>query len=62
MSNRLLKIGDVENAIGFKKSFIYKEIGNGTFPRPLKVGKSSRWKEADIQAWMENLESRSAAA
>lgn len=51
---RLLPIKDVEQKIGFKKSYIYKEIIAGNFPPPIKRGKSSRWKLSVINAWIEH--------
>lgn len=34
------------------KSYIYKELAAGRFPRPVKVGRRSVWIESEIDAWM----------
>ncbi len=51
-SERLLRIGDVENTIGFKASFIYDRIKSGQFPAPIRVGKAIRWPESLVQNWV----------
>lgn len=55
----LLKLEQVEAQTGMKKSYIYREMGKGTFPASHKVGSSTRWCQSDIQRW---IASRSNAA
>ncbi|WP_442801364.1 helix-turn-helix transcriptional regulator [Serratia rubidaea] len=48
----LLKIQEVEQSIGHKKTFIYDRISKGQFPAPKKLGsKSSRWLRGEVEAW-----------
>lgn len=35
------------------RSQIYQLIQADRFPRPLKLGRSSRWVKSDIQKWLE---------
>lgn len=54
---RLLKLKDVENKTGLKKSTIYYKIQKGTFPQPVKPAASaSVWPEHEvdrvIMAWV----------
>lgn len=35
-----------------KKTAIYDRIKDGTFPKPLKLGRMSGWLESDVQAWI----------
>jgi len=51
---KLLRLSEVMEIVGFKKSTIYKYIRNGDFPKQIKIGKSSRWKHSDIQNWIKN--------
>lgn len=51
---RLLTLSQVEDKIGFKKTFIYKKISDGDFPAPVKFGLSSRWEESKIDDWIEH--------
>lgn len=55
MAKKILKIGDVEDRTGKKKSSIYADIKAGTFPAPISLGGRSRgWVDTDIDEWLEN--------
>ncbi|MEH6577753.1 MAG: AlpA family phage regulatory protein [Amphritea sp.] len=45
----------VEDMIGLKKSFIYREIAKGKFPSQIKIGNVARWRESDIDNWIDQL-------
>ncbi len=49
---RLIPLLSVESATGFKSSFIYQLIKEGKFPKPVKIGASSRWRESEVQHWI----------
>lgn len=53
-TERLLPLPEVESRSGFKSSFIYQLIKEGKFPKPVKIGTASRWRESEIQAWIFN--------
>jgi prophage regulatory protein len=38
--------------IGLCRSNIYQQIQGGKFPEPVKIGRSSRWLAAEIEAWV----------
>ncbi|WP_426990847.1 helix-turn-helix transcriptional regulator [Cupriavidus sp. 30B13] len=40
--------------VGLSRSGIYARIQAGTFPSPIKMGHSSGWIEAEVQAWSES--------
>jgi prophage regulatory protein len=47
-----IRLSEVEQLIGLKRTAIYKRIKDGEFPAPVKVGKrASRWSTADIEKW-----------
>ncbi|EMR4106885.1 TPA: AlpA family phage regulatory protein [Stenotrophomonas maltophilia] len=48
----LLKLEQVEAQTGMNKSYIYREMGKGTFPPRHKVGGGTRWYQSDIQRWI----------
>ncbi len=50
----LLAFEPLSHYVGFGRSRIYQLIGAGEFPQPLKIGKSSRWVKAEIDAWIAN--------
>ena len=51
---RLIPLPEVESRSGFKSSFIYQLIKEGKFPKPVKIGSASRWRESEVQQWIHN--------
>jgi prophage regulatory protein len=52
-SDRLLRIKELENKLGVKKSTIYKMIQAGEFPKPVKISERARgWRESRAEAWI----------
>ena len=47
---RCLRNRDVLNKVGLRKSNLYKMIGEGLFPKPIKVGRASLWIEEEVDA------------
>jgi predicted DNA-binding transcriptional regulator AlpA len=33
--------------------WFYKLISEGLFPKPIKLGRSSRWLKSEVEAWMQ---------
>jgi prophage regulatory protein len=59
--DRLLRLKEVTARTGMGKSTIYRKIGQGLFPAPVSVGgQSVRWRESDIDRWMQALTPRAA--
>ena len=53
--DRLIRLPDVENLIGCKKSTVYTMVREGTFPKPIRL--SSRmvaWPETAVLQWMQD--------
>ena len=38
---------------GLTDKWFYKLIQDGSFPKPIKFGRSSRWLKSEIQTWVE---------
>lgn len=52
----LLKIDTVLAITGLSTATLYRRIADGTFPRPLKIGRvMSRWSADDVRHWASNL-------
>ena len=60
--DRLLTIRDVEQLTGFKKSSVYSFIEAGDFPKPIKIGRSSRWPSSEISDWVQETIQRGRSA
>ena len=52
---KLLSIKEVTQIAGFKTSTIYKFIKTKGFPKPVKIGKSSRWLLSEINKWINQM-------
>ncbi|WP_088347467.1 MULTISPECIES: AlpA family transcriptional regulator [Rhodomicrobium] len=49
---KFLRLPAVEAAIGKKKSWLYRAVEAGEFPRPIKIGSATVvWDAAEIGAW-----------
>ena len=49
---RLVRLSDVEQLTGFRKSHIYAAIKSGVFPAPIKSGRATRFLESEIFDWI----------
>ena len=49
----LFGFAPLSHYVGFGRSRIYQLIGAGKFPKPIKLGKSSRWLKTEIDAWIQ---------
>lgn len=50
---RMLRLRDVESRTGLRRATIYKHAKEGSFPKPVPLGKnSSGWVESEIEAWL----------
>ena len=50
-----LKLRDVVAQTGMCRTMIYEKIKAGEFPKQIKIGKSSRWSQADVRAWKQKV-------
>ncbi|AOF01649.1 transcriptional regulator [Serratia surfactantfaciens] len=37
---------------GMSDKWFYKLIKDGKFPKPIKLGRSSRWLKSEVESWM----------
>lgn len=52
----LIKIEEVLKIVNVPKSSFYRYIKNGIMPKPLKIGRSARWKVSQIMSAIEKIE------
>lgn len=51
---RIMRIEDVENAVGFKRAYIYRLIRQNKFPQRIRIGiRAVGWDSDSIHAWIE---------
>ncbi|WP_273827121.1 helix-turn-helix transcriptional regulator [Providencia rettgeri] len=41
---------------GLSRAYIYKLMSNDLFPKPLKLGRASRWYLSELRGWLESRE------
>ncbi|EMG9895030.1 MULTISPECIES: helix-turn-helix transcriptional regulator [Enterobacterales] len=39
---------------GLTDKWFYKLIKDGVFPKPIKLGRSSRWLQSEVEAWLQD--------
>jgi prophage regulatory protein len=54
-SKRLIALPEVMKRTGACRSNIYRMVSRDEFPRPVKVGRSTRWVDTEVAAWIESL-------
>ncbi|WP_188860051.1 helix-turn-helix transcriptional regulator [Marinobacterium nitratireducens] len=58
MADKLLNLKQVEDLIGFKRTWIYEQVRSGTFPSPIRINSRSRWSHRDVQKWITKQKQR----
>ena len=54
MTIKILRMPEVEEQTGLKKSSIYAAIEEGKFPAPINLGaRAVGWLESEINEWLE---------
>lgn len=62
MATKLIRIEEVSEMTGLKKSALYQRISENTFPSPIKLGaRCSRWNLVEVQKWIERAIAESKA-
>ena len=58
---RILRRAEVESFVGLSRSTLYAMMAEGTFPKPVKLGKRAvGWPETAISDWLESRKSAAA--
>jgi prophage regulatory protein len=54
--DRLIRLSEVIEIVGYCKAMIYRKIRAGTFPKPYKPGgASSRWSLREVSDWVASV-------
>jgi len=51
-ADRLLSFAQAREITGVSRSKIYQLLSNGTFPRPVKIGRNNSFSQREIQQWI----------
>lgn len=50
--DKLVDITFVTTLTGLTDKWFYKLIKDGAFPKPIKLGRSSRWLQSEVEIWL----------
>ena len=53
---RYLKAKEIATALNISKTGLYLLLQRGDMPKGIRVGRSQRWRESEINSWLKNLE------
>ncbi|QXX81604.1 AlpA family transcriptional regulator [Providencia sp. R33] len=54
LDDQLVDIKFITQFTGLTDKWFYKLIKEGEFPKPIKLGRSSRWFKSEVEQWLEN--------
>lgn len=55
MNERIFRRPDVEQLVGLSRSTLYAMMAEGSFPKPLRLGKRAvGWRERDLLHWLDS--------
>jgi prophage regulatory protein len=59
---RLIPLPEVCDRTGICRTAVYNYISAGTFPKPRKIGKRSRWVSSEVDRWVSSVAKSAASA
>ncbi|HDR2693650.1 helix-turn-helix transcriptional regulator [Enterobacter pseudoroggenkampii] len=52
LNDKFVDMYFITQLTGLTDKWFYKLISLGEFPKPIKLGRSSRWLESEVEAWL----------
>ncbi|MCL6350158.1 helix-turn-helix transcriptional regulator [Pectobacterium polaris] len=53
LSDKMVDMVFITEFTGLSDKWFYKLIQDGLFPKPIKMGRSSRWLKSEIEMWVQ---------
>lgn len=53
LNDKLVDMAFITEFSGLSDKWFYKLISEGQFPKPIKLGRSSRWLKSEVETWMQ---------
>lgn len=53
LTDKFVDMAFITQLTGLTDKWFYKLIKDGEFPKPIKLGRSSRWLESEVEAWLQ---------
>ena len=52
LNDKMVDMVFITEFTGLSDKWFYKLISLGEFPKPIKLGRSSRWLQSEVEAWV----------
>lgn len=52
-NDKMVDMAFITSFTGLTDKWFYKLIKDGQFPKPIKLGRSSRWMQSEVEAWVQ---------
>ncbi|CAI2140972.1 Predicted transcriptional regulator [Serratia fonticola] len=53
MNDKMVDMTFITELTGLSDKWFYKLIKDGAFPKPIKLGRSSRWLQSEVESWLQ---------
>lgn len=53
LNDQLVDMSFITTYTKMTDKWFYKLISDGVFPKPIKLGRSSRWLKSEVETWMQ---------
>lgn len=53
LNDKFVDMAFISQLTGLTDKWFYKLIQLGEFPKPIKLGRSSRWLESEVEVWLQ---------
>jgi prophage regulatory protein len=53
LSDKMVDMAFITEFTGCSDKWFYKLIQEGLFPKPIKMGRSSRWLKSEVEEWVQ---------
>ncbi|MGV4276342.1 helix-turn-helix transcriptional regulator [Citrobacter farmeri] len=53
LDDQLVDMRFITKLTGLTDKWFYKLIKDGAFPKPVKLGRSSRWLKSEVESWLQ---------
>jgi prophage regulatory protein len=53
LNDKMVDMVFITHFTGLSDKWFYKLIQEGEFPKPIKLGRSSRWLQSEVEKWMQ---------
>ncbi|MEP9232396.1 AlpA family transcriptional regulator [Enterobacter hormaechei] len=53
LTDKFVDMAFITQLTGLTNKWFYKLIKEGEFPKPIKLGRSSRWLQSEVETWLQ---------